>query len=90
MAKMKYYSSDKCCIITGTSPCALHHVKSRGAGGKDDAFNLMPFSAYHYNEIHVGGTKKFAEKYPEEISRGKKVVTRKRLVYLRATRGVDA
>lgn len=65
MAKMKYYSSDKCCIITGTSPCALHHVKSRGAGGKDDAFNLMPLSAYHYNEIHVGGTKKFAEKYPE-------------------------
>jgi len=34
----------------------FHHVKTRGAGGSDDKWNLMPVCIAHHNAIHMKGT----------------------------------
>lgn len=63
--KKKYYSSDKRCIVTGFSPVDLHHVKTRGSGGTDDAWNLMPLAHALHVDVHAIGLTAFAERYPE-------------------------
>lgn len=40
-----------------------HHVKTRGAGGPDDAWNLMPLTIHRHTEVHQIGLIRFAEKY---------------------------
>ena len=41
-----------------------HHIKSRGSGGPDEAWNLIPVCLEHHNEVHNIGLYEFAEKYP--------------------------
>lgn len=62
---MRFFSSDKRCIVTGKVGVDLHHVKSRGSGGGNEVFNLMPISHELHVEVHKIGLAKFAEKYPE-------------------------
>jgi hypothetical protein len=64
MAKTKYYSSDTPCIISGQMLVDLHHVKSRGSGGKDELWNLMPLAHKYHQECHQIGLRRFADKYP--------------------------
>lgn len=52
------------CLIVGVDP---HHVKTRGAGGKDTLDNLMPLCREHHTEIHKIGKKTFFKKYEEKI-----------------------
>lgn len=53
------------CVATGRAPPSdAHHVKSRGAGGGDDYWNVIPLSRAAHQELHKIGTKKFAAKYP--------------------------
>lgn len=39
-----------------------HHIKTRGAGGKDES-NLLPLCAKHHYELHKIGKDTFAKKY---------------------------
>ena len=61
---MKYTDPDAKCIITGKVGCDLHHWKTRGAGGPDESWNLMPLSHDKHLEVHAKGKKWFCEKYP--------------------------
>lgn len=64
MAKAKYYSSDKPCVVTGQMLVDLHHVKSRGSSGNiDEPWNLLPIIHPLHQEIHTIGLVRFAEKY---------------------------
>lgn len=63
---MKNYKSDLPCIACGDQGedrICLHHVKTRGSGGSDNAWNLMSLCQKHHNEIHQKGTPHFIEKY---------------------------
>jgi len=63
--KKKYKTTDPCLacgIVTPGGNC-LHHVKTRGAGGCDCSYNLMPLCLQHHNEVHNSGLHDFAEKY---------------------------
>ena len=53
------------CLVCGkVGPGDIHHVKSRGAGGKDDLWNIMPLCRQCHCDIHRVGMKYHAENYP--------------------------
>lgn len=51
------------CLICSNNESDRHHVKTRGAGGTDDDFNLMNLCRIHHVEIHKIGNTRFAVKY---------------------------
>ena len=53
----------KCPACTRVADC-FHHVKTRGAGGSDEPWNLMPLCQAHHNEIHMKGNCLMAAKHP--------------------------
>lgn len=61
---MKYADPDKKCIICAKPNVDLHHVKSRGSGGTDDDWNLMPLRHKYHQELHAIGMSEFIWKYP--------------------------
>jgi hypothetical protein len=56
------------CLVNKGLPCRVnglrhpHHVKTRGAGGKD-AQNLVPLCVVHHQELHDTGRTSFETKY---------------------------
>lgn len=68
MKKRNNYQSHLPCIACGKigeGQIVLHHVKTRGSGGKDDSWNLLSLCQIpHHNEIHQIGLTVFAKKYP--------------------------
>lgn len=54
---------DHLCIIC-KKKAELHHIKSRGAGGSDDSWNLMPLCRRCHSECHMIGQVTFMKKYP--------------------------
>ena len=52
------------CLICGTrhEVCG-HHIKSKGSGGDDARYNLMPLCFNHHTEIHMIGLTKFCKRY---------------------------
>lgn len=52
------------CTICGVK-ADKHHIKTRGSGGKDEKWNLIPLCRTHHVEIHKIGNTKFVEKYTE-------------------------
>ena len=66
--KLKNYKTNKpclACFINYSEENCLHHVKTRGAGGCDSEFNLMPLCQTHHNEVHYIGLNKFADYYED-------------------------
>lgn len=51
------------CIVCGKRPVDLCHIRSRGAGGPDEPFNLYPGCRSHHQEQHRLGIVTFAVKY---------------------------
>jgi len=49
------------CVNCGFSRCEVHHIRSRGAGGQDDDFNLVPLCRKCHTEIHMRGAVTFTE-----------------------------
>ena len=47
--RLKYTDPNGKCVATGKIGVDLHHIKTRGAGGSDEPWNLIPLS----HEIHV-------------------------------------
>lgn len=52
------------CDICGVKPCDPCHIKTRGAGGSDEHFNLMSLCRTHHTEQHMLGFYKMTKKYP--------------------------
>lgn len=60
------YKADKpcvCCNQAGENKITFHHVKSRGSGGTDDSWNLMPICLTHHNETHSKGNSWMVSQY---------------------------
>jgi hypothetical protein len=41
-----------------------HHIRTRGAGGKDDPSNLLELCREHHAQFHVMGRTSFMESFP--------------------------
>ena len=54
---------DKRCIVTGKA-AELHHVKTRGSGGPDEEWNLVPVSRLIHSLWHSRGNTYMARTYP--------------------------
>lgn len=61
---MRYCGPEYKCIVTGKYGADLHHVKSRGSGGIDAEWNLMPLTHSLHVECEQIGLVSFAKKYP--------------------------
>lgn len=61
----KYISKTQLCTVTGQPNPDLHHIKSRGAGGTDDAWNMIPLSRDLHRECHSTGLYGFSRKYTD-------------------------
>jgi hypothetical protein len=55
------------CLISHR-PADLHHVKTRGSGGTDDPWNLMPIARKYHTEVHAIGLTTFVKKYPQVLN----------------------
>ncbi len=61
MKKKRYIANLECCVACGEPPPnVLHHIKTRGAGGTDDPWNLMPLCVLCHHKVHARGTITFA------------------------------
>lgn len=58
------FVKDLPCIACGKPGGDAHHVTSVGAGGDDEARNLMPLCRTHHTEWHKSGPGKMVSKYP--------------------------
>ena len=59
------------CVVCGKLSAAPHHIRSRGAGGSDDSFNLLSLCQEHPLEVHTTGKSSFATKYNLKLDRKK-------------------
>lgn len=56
---------DKPCFICGLLPSVAHHLKSKGSGGPDKIWNLIPLCKKHHTEIHkIGFVEMFFTRHP--------------------------
>ncbi len=51
------------CVVTG-EPAELHHIKTRGSGGTDDPWNLIPLSRKMHSMWHMKGMRYMVKTYP--------------------------
>lgn len=61
---MSTLRSDPTCVACGRSATDMHHVTTRGAGGKNTADNLMPLCRKHHQIWHARGPRHAWETYP--------------------------
>jgi 5-methylcytosine-specific restriction endonuclease McrA len=53
------------CVVCARFEADPHHLISRGAGGHDLEWNLMPLSRDCHTMVHKIGLTKMSEKYPQ-------------------------
>lgn len=53
------------CLICGRGPCDPHHVRSRGAGGRDE--HTVPLCEEHHHEFHDIGRHSFDKRYGVDL-----------------------
>lgn len=51
------------CVVCNKYGAVAHHVKTKGSGGPDKHWNLMPLDKRCHSEVHNIGLLKFADKY---------------------------
>lgn len=56
------YQGMPCIICATRATTVAHHIKTKGSGGPDERWNLMPLCYTHHDEIHRS-TVDFASKY---------------------------
>ncbi len=60
-----YWTAYPFCEVCGNFSAAPHHIRTRGAGGGDEAKNLLAFCTSHHTEVGTIGILTFAKKYGE-------------------------
>lgn len=58
-----------CCVCGYPPPSDAHHIRSRGSGGPDTAYNVMPMCRKHHSQYHQYGPSKFFKEYPHFAER---------------------
>lgn len=53
------------CIVCGRTPVDQCHIRSKGAGGPDEEFNLVPQCRQHHREQHDLNWWRYIHKYPQ-------------------------
>lgn len=51
------------CLACGRAPVDAAHVRSKGSGGHDAHFNVIPLCRIHHSEQHSQGWQSFCDKY---------------------------
>jgi hypothetical protein len=66
LAYTRYWTDAMYCEVPGCGSLAEapHHIRTRGAGGKDDAGNLLALCVMHHMQVHTEGAETFATRYP--------------------------
>lgn len=59
---MRYSSKESECVACGASWSDLHHIKTRGAGGDDQEWNLMPLCRACHTQVHQIGLGHFSQR----------------------------
>lgn len=59
---------DRACLACGARPSDPCHIRSRGAGGPDTPWNLVPLCRRHHTEQHTIGWDTMLRKYPKVFS----------------------
>lgn len=59
-----YWISKPLCEACGAVADPPHHIRTRGAGGKDTADNLLSLCIEHHREIHATGDRLFGVAFP--------------------------
>jgi hypothetical protein len=55
---------NKPCVCCGDQLTTVaHHIKSKGSGGPDEKWNLIPLCHEHHTEIHKKGTAYMIQQY---------------------------
>ncbi len=60
---LKSYQSMPCCICGTSYQVSAHHIKTKGAGGDDSEWNLIPICHSHHVGIHQLGLNQFINRY---------------------------
>jgi len=58
-----YWIAHQLCEICDYFADPPHHIRTRGAGGSDEASNLLSLCTAHHREAHTIGMLTFGEKY---------------------------
>lgn len=61
------------CLACGKVPTDICHIRSRGAGGKDEPWNLIPLCRADHALQHFQGWERFLMSYPHV----KKIIEKK-------------
>lgn len=51
------------CVVCGDVATEVHHVKTRGAGGGDEDWNLLPICRRCHVDIHKAGLYTFSRRH---------------------------
>jgi hypothetical protein len=69
-AYAEYWERHPGCEARCGAPSAPpHHVRTRGAGGCDEEWNLLALCAFHHRMAHSKGIETFARLYPNLADR---------------------
>lgn len=60
----EYAIEHRFCEVCGLPAVLPHHIRSRGAGGSDEAHNLLSLCRTHHTVIHNVGPRTFCDVYP--------------------------
>ena len=64
---MKFLKRSPCIACHASGISDIHHVKSRGSGGKDLYWNMIPLCRFCHSLWHQGGYTRFFKKYPHVL-----------------------
>ena len=55
------------CLICRGRDSDAHHIRTRGAGGGDNWWNVIPLCRAHHTEWHNIGAIRFLNRYPDAL-----------------------
>ncbi len=55
---------------------AVHHIRTRGAGGDNVPENLLSLCAEHHGEVHAMGLRRFITTHPDLADKVQKAMSR--------------
>lgn len=53
------------CVACGKTPCEASHIRSRGSGGPDTSWNVVPKCRACHREWHASGVTAFLRAHPK-------------------------
>ena len=85
----RYWIENPFCEICGNHSDAPHHLRTRGAGGSDEAKNLLALCTTHHTEIGTIGVMSFADKYSQFFDKIITALSERDAINIFVTRGQE-